>query len=65
MAYDEKCHELAEAFLEDEAHLRTDKRTARLAQIIQDTIEDFIEAENRDYEPPDPPGWEGGFAENH
>ena len=19
----------------------------------------------RDYEPPDPPGWEGGFADNH
>lgn len=22
-------------------------------------------SEPRDYDPPDPPGWEGGFADNH
>lgn len=24
-------------------------------------VEDFL----KNYEPPDPPGWEGGFGENH
>ncbi len=30
-------------------------------KVLAETIADAIE----NYEPPDPPGWEGGFAENH
>ena len=65
MAYDTKCYDLAEAFLEDEPHLNTDKRRDMLAQIIQTSIEDYIACERDNYEPPDPPGFEGGFAPNH
>jgi hypothetical protein len=63
--YDSKCFDLAEAFLQDELHLDTFKRTEALAALIQQTIEDFIKYEKDNYEPPDPPGWEGGFADNH
>ena len=63
--YDEKCYNLAEDFLEDHPHLLTDRRTDELATLIQRTIEDWIAYEHNNYEPPDPPGWEGGFAENH
>jgi hypothetical protein len=63
--YDAKCYDLADAFLSDTPHLNTDKRTRQLARIIQQEIEDFIAGEQRNYEPPDPPGWEGGFADNH
>lgn len=65
MAYDVKCYELAEAFLEDEPHLNTKGRRSDLAQIIQTAIEDFISTEQSNYEPPDMPGFEGGFASNH
>lgn len=65
MAFDQKCFDLAEAFLEDQPHLATAKRTDELAQYIQNAIESFIEVENDNYEPPDPPGFEAGFAENH
>ena len=65
MSYDQKCFDLAEAFLSDEPHLATAKRTNELAQIIQSAIEDFITYEQANYEPPDPPGFEAGFAENH
>lgn len=65
MTYDSKCHDLASAFLEDEPALFTDRRCNELAALIQQTIEDFIADERRNYEPPDPPGWEAGFAENH
>ena len=63
--YDTKCYDLAEAFLEDEPHLATTKRTCELAELIQKTIEDFITHEKSNYEPPDPPGWQGGFTSNH
>ena len=65
MTYDIKCYELAEHFLDDEPHLATTKRTCELAELIQQTIEGWIAYEKNNYEPPDPPGWEGGFAENH
>jgi hypothetical protein len=65
MSYDSKCYDLAEAFLEDEPALNTEPRRKELAQIIQDAIEGFIEYERKNYDPPDPPGFEGGFAENH
>jgi hypothetical protein len=65
VAYDSKCLDLATAFLEDTPHLWTDTRCDELAGLIQKTIEDYIETENDNYEPPDPPGFEGGFAENH
>lgn len=65
MAYDLKCYDLAEDFLGDEPHLNTEKRRDELAQIIQTAIEDFISSEQSNYEPPDPAGFEGGFAANH
>jgi hypothetical protein len=63
--YDVKCFDLAEAFLEDSPHLATARRTQELAALIQTTIEDWLDHEQSNYEPPDPPGWEGGFADNH
>lgn len=63
--YDSKCYELAALFLGDEPHLHTDGRIEELAILIQFHIESFIAHEKSNYEPPDPPGWEGGFAENH
>lgn len=56
MAFDTKCYDLAEAFLEDEPHLNTEGRRNELAQLIQTTIDDFIACERGDYEPPD--GWD-------
>jgi hypothetical protein len=63
--YDSSCYDLAERFLEDSPHLNTERRKDELAALIQSTIEGWIEHEQSNYEPPDPPGWEGGFAENH
>lgn len=63
--YDTKCYDLAEAFLEDTPHLATATRTDELAALIQSTIEGYIAHEERNYEPPDPPGFEAGFADNH
>lgn len=65
MAFDQKCFDLAQMFLSDTPHLETKKRTDELAQIIQTTIEDWIAFEQGNYEPPDPPGFEGGFAADH
>jgi len=63
--YDTKSFELAEHFLADTPHLATFKRTDELAALIQQTVEDWITHEDSNYEPPSPPGWEGGFADNH
>ncbi len=63
--YDTKCYDLAETFLEDSPHLATAKRTEELAALIQTTIEDWLDHEQNNYEPPDPPGFEGGFADNY
>jgi hypothetical protein len=41
--FDPKCHELAEAFLEDEAGLNTKRHVNDLAQTIQTAIENWIE----------------------
>ena len=65
MTFDTKCYDLASVFLEDEPHLFTDKRCRELAQEIQRTIESYIESEKANYEPPDQPGFEAGFADNH
>lgn len=63
--FDPKCYDLASAFLEDEPGLHTEARCNELAALIQQAIEDFITDERNNYEPPDPPGFEGGFADNH
>jgi hypothetical protein len=63
--FDEKCGDLAESFLEEESGLNTARHVSELASEIQATIENYIERKRQDYEPPDPPGFEGGFAENH
>lgn len=63
--YDTKCYELAEAFLEDEGILNTEAYRKHLAQAIQNAIEGEIADMRVNAEPPDPPGFEGGFAENH
>ncbi len=46
MSYDEKCYDLAEAFLSDEPSLRWNVKN--LAQAIQDTIEQWIQQERKD-----------------
>jgi hypothetical protein len=63
--YDSRCYDLAETLLQDEPYLNTERRRDMLANAIQSAIENFIERERDNYEPPDPPGWEGSFAENH
>lgn len=63
--YDSKSADLAEHFLQDEPHLWNDRRVEELARVIQQAVEDYIECENDNYEPPDPPGFEAGFADNH
>ena len=42
MGYDQKCYDLADAFLSDEGAINTTENTERLAQLIQDVIEDEI-----------------------
>ena len=63
--YDSKCFDLAETFLEDVPAINTYRRVDELAALIQQTIEAYIAHEQDNYEPLDPPGWEGGFAPNH
>ena len=64
--YDQKSYDIAEAFLEDEPHLNTEKRRDELAQEIQRTIENFIAYEQANYEPADPMRHvEFPFAANH
>lgn len=41
MSYDPKCHELAEYFLDDDPKPAT-ANANELAQLIQDTIEDYL-----------------------
>jgi hypothetical protein len=68
MSYDEKCYALAEEFLSDTDtfYLGSAANRDKLAQEIQDTIEDFIRKAKDNYEPPDDPvAWSGGFAPNH
>lgn len=62
--FDSRCYDLAEIFLSDEA-FDTEANRNSLAAEIQQTIEDFIADAKRNFEPPDPPGFEAGFAENH
>ena len=64
MTYNPLCYDLAEAALEDE-WFNSEQHRAKLAALIQSTIESYIDNNRPDYEPSDPPGWEGGFAENH
>lgn len=47
MAYDGRCATLARVFLDTEAWA-TDEEVAALAQAIQDTVEDYIEATRPD-----------------
>ena len=42
MAYDSRCHDIAEAFLEDEPAMKSARNVRRLAQCVQDSIEDWI-----------------------
>ena len=66
MAYDTKCYDLAAAFLEDEDGINSRRQVDNLAQTIQTAIENWIEEQRLDQEPrQDPPGFEGGFADNH
>jgi hypothetical protein len=44
MTYDQKCYDLAEAFLLDEPQLSTSADRDALAQAIQSAIEDWIES---------------------
>ncbi len=54
MSYDPKCYELAAAFLADEdLDLQSEANRSKLAQGIQDYIEDFIAQEVEDERHPD------------
>lgn len=65
--YDPKCYELAGHFLEDDQCMAISSTPYQkaLAAEIQNTIENFVDRALCNLEPPDPPGFEGGFAENH
>ena len=63
--YDPKCYALAEDFLEDEPLLNRESCRKELAQEIQTAIESWVNEARKNAEPPDPPGFEGGFAKNH
>jgi hypothetical protein len=53
MAFDAKCYELAVDFLDDAPGRVTEKIRERLAQTIQDAIEEFLQdADN--FPPPEP-----------
>ena len=43
MSYDSKCHDLAETFLDD-VGVKDPKKIDALAQVIQDAIENYLEA---------------------
>jgi hypothetical protein len=64
MSYDSKCYDLAIHFLDD-AGMFWDKDAQELAQLIQNTIEAWIEDKNGDREPPEPDGeaFRGGEAQ--
>jgi hypothetical protein len=64
MTFDPKCYDLASLFLEDESGTN-EKHCNDLAATIQGAIESWIEEYRARSEPIDPPGFEGGFAENH
>lgn len=49
MAFDERCYDLAEVFLSDEAELNTPANRNKLAQYIQTGIEDWIATERADF----------------
>lgn len=63
--YDPASADLADHFLQDEPNLNTKEGRRDLACTIQQAVEAWFEEQRRNYQPPDPPGWEGGFAENH
>ena len=52
MAYDTKCYDLADAFLEDEPALRTEPNRKKLAQEIQTAIENWIKDARDNYDLP-------------
>lgn len=62
--FDPKCYDLASAFLEDEPCTGA-RQCEDLALHIQQAIEDWLAHYRDNFEPPDPPGFEGGFAANH
>jgi hypothetical protein len=43
--FDTKCYQLAQDFLEDEPELNNKANAGKLAQVIQDAIEDWINGE--------------------
>lgn len=63
--YDEKVYDLASLFLEDAPDLFTMHHNHHLACAIQTAIEEYIADAQRNYDGPNVPGFEAGFAENH
>ena len=47
MSYDQKCFDLAKAFLEDEPDLDNERGAEELAQAIQEVIEAWIEEQKK------------------
>ena len=70
MTYDEKCYDLAESFLSEVplAGFADERQCEKLAQVIQQAIEDFIEYATDNYDPPEPRLYDnlrdGSFAED-
>lgn len=50
VTYDEKCYDLASAFLEDEPGLFNHKNSNELAGVIQRAIEDYIKVARANYD---------------
>lgn len=53
--YDPKCYDLAKSFLSDEPTINNAANANRLAQEIQDTIENFIGDKVYEYSQQEPP----------
>jgi hypothetical protein len=62
--YDPACYDLASQFLQD-VQLAGEKQCDELARAIQQAVEDYIFDFESNRDMPDPPGFEGGFADNH
>lgn len=54
--FDPKCYDLAEDFLDDESFINTEHHRRNLAGTIQQAIEDWLDDQRGNAEPPDPPG---------
>jgi hypothetical protein len=57
--------EEAEGWVQDRANRWLLVRAVRVIEVDDPVTHRWIDGRLADYEPPDLPGWEGGFAANH